>query len=169
MQVCRPSPLQTGSWAVVGIAELVVGLLLPSMCTCLLLAFSRQGQPGLGVPAVLGPHGVWRMGGQEDLVPSFSAVFGKAEHAQAPCTGVSGLCRRLVACVALGRDTLLGKLCPCAPGQSPALAHLWGGRAGHRAQPCHVLSTSGQARGRVLLPGRDEYWGGYSWHLSRGI
>lgn len=135
-------------------------MLLPSMCTCLLLVYSSQGQPGLGVPAMLGAHGVWRTGGQEDLEPSFCAVFGKAGQAQAPCTGVSGLCRRPVACVALGRDTLLGKLCPCTQEQSPALARLWGGRAGHWAQLCHVLSTPGQACGRVLLPGWDEYWGG---------
>lgn len=63
--MCVPRPLHMGSQAVVGVAELMVGLFLPSMCTCLLPATGRQGtaaqpghhwgQPGLGVPACGGP------------------------------------------------------------------------------------------------------------------
>lgn len=59
------------------------------------------------------------MGDWKGLVPSFS----KAEQAGEPCTTGSG--GRMVACVALDGDMLLGKTCPCASGQSPALTRFW--------------------------------------------
>lgn len=72
--VCVPRPPHTGRQAVVRIAELVVGLFLPTMCTRLLLAIGgqgtaaqprhHQGQPGLGVPATLGACGGPTVGGR---------------------------------------------------------------------------------------------------------
>ena len=123
----------------------------------------------VGVPVVLGAHGGPAAGGQGGLLPSFGAVFDEAGRAQAPCAAVRGACGRMVACVALDRDVPLGKPCPHAPGQSPALACHRGGRAGHWAVSHRVLSTLGWVRGAVLLLGRGEHQGGCSQHLSRAI
>lgn len=123
----------------------------------------------VGVVAMLGACGGPTAGGREGLVPLFSAAFGETGQARAPCAAGSGPCRRMVACVALDGDMPLGKPCPRAPGQSPALARLQGSRAGHQAVSHHMLSTLGWARGGVLPLGRGEHQSGHSWHLSRAI
>lgn len=66
MHSCRPRQLYVGRWAAVGIATLAVGLFLPCMCMCLLLAIGRQGiaaQPGHcpGQPGCGGPSCAWGM------------------------------------------------------------------------------------------------------------
>ncbi|XP_017929057.2 fibroblast growth factor receptor 4 isoform X2 [Manacus vitellinus] len=50
----------------------------------------------------------------------------------------------------LGQDMPLGKACPCALGQSPALTHLLGGRAGHQPVSHHMFSALGWTCGGVL-------------------
>lgn len=71
-----PRPLHTGSQAVVGIAALVVGLFLPSMCTCLVSAISRQGTAALGPARAGEPGHAWGMQRSEgEWLAGFGALI----------------------------------------------------------------------------------------------